>query len=149
MDIKELFANEAASTAITSFVKANGLKADFYGTLTKHFEEILPVIKKDAELKLKDSKDSLERWLKQHAFDNYEFRYGKKFKAAAIFIPSGEIKIGPRDTITFKGRKADKPQTLVFEVEPEVAEGADQPSPYTVEIDEPLVLDWLKYGMVH
>ena len=150
MELKELLERDDVKTAIATFTKANANKADMCGTIATALSEIFPILKEEMQFRFNDMRDATTRWLDQHKYDMYEFRYNKKYTTAAIFVPVNEMKVQPHDTLTFKGRKSDHPEILVFEVSREPSkENEAIPEPFKVEVQDSLFKDWLRYNMVH
>ena len=152
MDIQAIIEALGSKSAIEAFTKANLAKAEFYEEAKKQLGALAPVIVSLVEAGVKNAEVDARRREKNLKWNEYEFRYGKKYTTSAIFRRSNDIKIGPRDEITFLGRKADNPENLEFKVKPYVPEGAD-PAPAAediiVSVKEELVLTWLINGMIH
>lgn len=150
MEIEKLAESLNIAQVAESFKASCDAKTQFFNSLRGTLADLAPAILEKSKLDLEDFKRNLTMWEAEHKFENYEFRYNKKYSTAAIFVPVKDIAVGTHDTLTFKGRKADNPDTLVFLVStPDVGDGKDQPADRTVEIVEDLFIQWLKYGMVH
>ena len=132
-----------------SFKASCDEKTKFFAELRGVLHDFAPGLLEKAKLEQNDYKTALEKYQLEHKYDNYQFRYNKKYTTAAIFLPSDDVKVKAHDTLTFRGRKSDKPHILVFEVTREPEEGQEAEQPFKVEIDEVLFKDWLKYDMVH
>jgi len=149
MDINSL--NEAINLKGTAeaFKNCCEAKTKFFDQLRGIVADLAPALLEKNKLDLEDYKKTLDNYAAAHKFDNYEFRYNKKYTTSAIFVPVKEMAICAHDTLTFKGRKADHPEILVFVVSTQPAEGAEAIADRTVEINEDLFIDWLRRGMVH
>lgn len=150
MDINTITEALGAKEAVASFKTACDAKAKFFDQLRGVIADFAPGLLEKAKLEQADYKLALDKYNREHKYDNYQFRFNKKYTTAAIFVPVKDMNIGAHDTLTFRGRKADHPETLVFLVSTPNAENVDgTPADRTVEIEEHLFISWLKNDMVH
>ena len=151
MDINTITEALGAKDAVASFKAACDSKTKFFDQLRGVLADFAPGLLEKSHLEQEDYKRALKQYEQQNRYDqkNYQFKYNKKYTTAATFIPVKDMGINARDTLTFRGRKADHPETLVFLVSTKPAEGEAVPEDRTVEIEDHLFRAWLQYEMVH
>jgi hypothetical protein len=124
-------------------------KKEFFEALTEFVKKFGGLYIEHAALNFKDEKETIARAKEFNKYDNYEYRYNKKFTVTVLFRPSDKTPVKPHYQLQFKGRKSDNPEILVFEcTAPAPEEGAETIPPCTIEVAEHLVRDWLRYGMI-
>lgn len=149
MDIKEIQEALKLNDVADAFKASCDAKAKFFEQLRGVVADLAPSVVKKAALAVDDFELGLQKYTETHKYDNYQFRYNKKYTTTVLFVPDGKMNIGVHDNLVFKGRKSDKPEYLVFEVSREVAEGEAAPEPFRVELLDTLFIEWLKFGLVH
>ena len=150
MDIQAILEAPGSKSALEAFTKANQAKAEFYEEAKKQLGALAPVLTGLIESGKKAAEIEAQRREKNLKWNEYEFRYGKKYTVSAIFRRSDNIKVGPKDELTFVGRNAEDPDYLEFKVKEYVPEGADTSAEASsIMVKEDLVLRWLINGMIH